>query len=273
MMRVVSWNVEWATPASVRSPCILDRLAEHSPNLVCRTETERRLLSAWDGHTIANHPDPRETTINNRRKVLLWSRRKWTKVDDFGDEALPPGRSIADATETPAGPGTVIGVCIPYHNANVNVGAKNKAPWEDHSAYLGGLASMLTRKVSGPLIVMSNFNEQIGQGRRSYPPVSHPVRAELLETMAAAGSTGLAIATAGRGLRGRRTIDHTAISGELSDVSLTTIDNMDGDRRLSDHFGVVADPSTGDPPQNPPQTSDFYDNQQSSLELAPDHRG
>ncbi len=260
-MKVVNWNVEWATPGAARSPYILDSLTEHSADIVCLTETDRRLLSAWEGHTITARPDPRKTATNDQRKVMLWSRREWTDVDDFGDAALPPGRFIAGTTETPSGSVTVIGVCIPWHNANVNVGAKNKALWKDHSAYLRGLASILTHEPSRPLIVMGDFNQQIGQRRRPYPPVSHPVRAELQETMQAGGPPGLTIATAGLGLRARRAIDHIAISPELSAVSLTTIDNIDGDRRLSDHFGVVADLYTSDAPQNPPQKSDFYDNQ------------
>ena len=260
-MKVVNWNVQWATPRSERSPEILRRLAEHAPDIICLTETDARLLSEWDGHLISPRDHWSPSAGSNQQKVLLWSRCGWTDVDDVGCEALPKGRFIAGTTQTLAGEVKVIGVCIPYHNANVNVGAKNKSPWEDHSVYLSGLASILTRKVSGPLIVMGDFNQQIGQRRRPYPPVSHPARAELLETMAAVGSPGLAIATAGLGLRGRRAIDHIAISGELSAASLTTIDNMDGDRRLSDHFGVVAELSTGDPPQNPPQKSDCYDNQ------------
>ena len=271
-MKVVNWNVQWATPGAARSPYILDRLTEHLADIVCLTETDRRLQSAWKGHVIAARPDARKAAANYQRKVMLWSGREWTDVDDFGDAALPPGRFIAGTTETPSGSVTVIGVCIPWHNANVNVGDKDKRPWEDHSAYLSGLASILTRKASGPLIVVGDFNQQIGQRRRPYPPLSHPVRAQLQETMAASGSPGLAVATAGLGLRGRRAIDHIAISGELSAASLTTIDNMDGERRLSDHFGVVADLYTRDEPQNPLQKSDCYDNQQSSLELAQNHR-
>ena len=271
-MKVVNWNVEWATPASARSPYILDRLNEHCPDIICLTETDARLLSEWDGHTITARADPYKAATNNQRKVLLWSRRKWTELDDFGDEALPPGRFVSGATETPSGPVTVIGVCIPYHNANVNVGTRKKAPWEDHSAYLSGLASILTRKASGPLVVMGDFNQQIGQRRRPYPPLSHPVRLQLQETMQAGGPPGLTIATAGLGLRGRRAIDHIAISAELSAASLTTIDNMDGDRRLSDHFGVVADLHPRDEPQKRLQKSEPYDNQQSSLELTPHHR-
>lgn len=263
-MKVVNWNVQWATPASVRSPEILRHLAEHSPDIICLTETDARLLSEWDGHLISPRDRWGPSAGSNQQKVLLWSRCGWTDVDDVGCEALPKGRYIAGSTQTSVGPVTVIGVCIPYHNANVNVGTKNKEPWEDHSTYLSSLASILKRKASGRLIMMGDFNQQIRQQRRPYPPLSHPVRAQLQETIQAGRPPGLTIVTAGLGLRGRRTIDHIAISGELSAVSLATIDNMDGELRLSDHFGVVADLYTRNEPQKPLQKSELYDNQQSS---------
>ncbi|MDE2785546.1 MAG: endonuclease/exonuclease/phosphatase family protein [Chloroflexota bacterium] len=250
-MKVVNWNVQWATPGSARSPEILCRIAGHSPDIVCLTETDRRLLSRLDGHLIVAGPAPGQEPTNNQRKVLLWSKRQWIEVDDVGSGGLPPGRFVAGTTDTPEGRVRVIGVCIPWHNSNVNVGAKDKTPWQDHSSYLDALSSTLAIRSPMPRIVMGDFNQQIGQRRRPYPPLSHPVRGELRETMQSGRSPGLTIATAGLGLRGRRAIDHIAISGELSAVSLTTIDNMDGNRRLSDHFGVVADLSTRDTPQNP----------------------
>ena len=259
-MKVVNWNVQWATPAAARSPYILACLAEHSADIACLTETDRRLLSAWDGHTIESGPIPGQAATNNRRKVMLWSRKQWTDVDDFGHTALPPGRFIAGATEADGIPVSVIGVCIPYHNANVSVGRRDRAVWQEHESYLDGLASILSSRSKALLILLGDFNQQIGQRRRPYPLLSHPVRAQLQETMRATGPPGLTIVTAGLGLRGRRAIDHIAISGELSAVSLTTIDNRHGEQRLSDHFGVVAELSAHDAPQNPPQKSDRYDN-------------
>lgn len=244
-MKVVNWNVQWATPGAARSPEILCRIQSHDPEVICLTETSKNLLAGC-GYSIWPQPYSGGPVTQGRRKVLLWSRQPWRKINWSGDPAMPPGRFVSGITRTSIGDVLVIGVCIPWHNANVNVGAKNKAPWEDHSAYLRGLASILTHEPSGPLIVMGDFNQQIGQRRRPYPPVSHPVRAQLQETMLAGPTPGLTIATAGLGLRGRRAIDHIAISGELSAVSLGTIDNMDGERRLSDHFGVVADLCTQD---------------------------
>ncbi len=243
-MKVVNWNVQWATPGSERSPEILRRIAECCPDIVGLTETDCRLLSGWDGHAIAAGPAPGQAAARNRRKVLLWSRHKWTGVDDLGSDKLPPGRFVAGTTDTPAGQIRVIGVCIPWHNANVNVGDKNKTPWEDHSSYLDALSSIINNKSPTPLLVMGDFNQQIGQRRRPYPPLSHPVRPLLLGAIQAGRPPGLTIATAGLGLRGRRAIDHISVSGDLSAVSLATIDNFDGERRLSDHFGVVAELNT-----------------------------
>lgn len=244
-MKVVNWNVQWATPGSRRSPNILCRIAEPSPEIVCLTETDCRLLSSWDGYAIFARPDPGKATVNHQRKVMLWSRQPWTDVDDLGSEDLPAGRFIAGMTETSVGQMTVIGVCISYHNANVNFGTRSSSPWQDHAAYLDGLSSILKRTSSERLIVTGDFNQQIGQRRNPYPPLSHPVRCRLLETMQAGRPPGLTIATAGLGLRGRRAIDHIAISGDLVAESLATVDNMTEDGgKLSDHFGVVAQLST-----------------------------
>ncbi len=239
-LSVVNWNVQWATPHSERSPGILHRIEKHSPDIICLTETDCRLLSGFGGHIIQARPDPGKGAATHRRKVLLWSRQPWSDIDDFGSEALPSGRFVAGVTEPPDGQVMVIGVCIPWHNSNVNVGAKNKKPWQDHSSYLDALSSLLTSKSQMSLIVLGDFNQQIGQRRRPYPPLSQPVRAKLQKTMQAALPSGLTVATAGLGLRGRRAIDHIAISGDLAAAALTTIDNLDGDRRLSDHFGVAA---------------------------------
>ena len=262
-MKVVNWNVQWATPGSARSPCILERIQSHDPEVICLTETSKNLLGGC-GYSIWPQPYSGGPVIQGRRKVLLWSRRPWRKIDWSGHPAMPPGRYVSGITQTSIGDVMVIGVCIPWHNANVNVGARDKGPWEEHSTYLSGLASILNRKAQCPVVLAGDFNQQIGQRNRPYPPLSNPVRDELQETMIAGQTPGLTIATAGLGMRGRRAIDHIAIGGDLSASSLTTIDNLDGDRRLSDHFGVVADLYTRDEPQNPSQKSEHYDNQKSS---------
>ncbi|MCY4555832.1 MAG: endonuclease/exonuclease/phosphatase family protein [Chloroflexi bacterium] len=240
-LSVVNWNVEWATPASARSPEILRRIESHNPDIVCLTETDLRLLAAWDGRVIAAGPEQGKLTANNRRKVALWSREGWADADELGNAELPPGRFISGSTETSIGRVTVIGVCIPYHNANVNVGNKNRIAWQEHASYLRGLSMILKSRTPTQLIMIGDFNQQLGQRRNPYPPLSQPVRAELQTTMLAGQPPGLTIITAGLGLRGRRAIDHIAVSGELSAASLGTLDNLTHDgAKLSDHFGVHA---------------------------------
>ena len=244
-LTVVNWNVEWATPRSARSPEILARIAEHQPDIVCLTETHLGLLSQWDGHAISARPDWHQFNKNARRKVLLWSSQPWKIVDDFGSDTLPPGRFVRGTTETSLGPTTVIGVCIPYHNANVNFGAKTSSPWQDHMRYLDGLAAILKKTPRERLVVTGDFNQQIGQSRRPYPPLSHPVRTALKAAMQSGRAMQLTLATSGLGRRGRRAIDQIAISGDLCAESLATIDNLaDDGSKLSDHFGVVANLSS-----------------------------
>ena len=72
-LRVVNWNVEWATPKSRRTAEILNRLGRHAPEVACLTETHDGLLSQY-GHTICSQPDYGYTVKKGRRKVMLWSR-------------------------------------------------------------------------------------------------------------------------------------------------------------------------------------------------------
>ena len=48
------------------------------------------------------------------RKVVLWSRDPWERVDDLGHSSMPPGRFVSGVTRTPVGEVTVMGICIPW---------------------------------------------------------------------------------------------------------------------------------------------------------------
>ena len=95
-MKIVHWNVRWATPRSEHSAEILSRIAQHTPELVCLTETHSGLLR--DGHTVCSRPDYGYGIQETRRKVLLWSREPWERVDDISDERMPPGRFVSGVT-------------------------------------------------------------------------------------------------------------------------------------------------------------------------------
>ena len=101
-MRAVTWNVEWATARSRRTPEILRRIDGHAPEIVCLTETDVRLLSQR-GYTICSQPDAGYGIKMSRRKVILWSREPWDEVDDVGLDSMPPGRFVAGVTRTSLG--------------------------------------------------------------------------------------------------------------------------------------------------------------------------
>ena len=87
-MSLVNWNVQWATPRSKRTPEILRRIEEHTPDVICLTESNIELLSPG-GYVICSQPDYGYRTAENRRKVMLWSREPWDRVDDLGHESMP----------------------------------------------------------------------------------------------------------------------------------------------------------------------------------------
>lgn len=235
MLGVVNWNVQWATPKSVRLPEILRRINAHTPEVVCLTEADTGLLSE-SGHVIYSRPDGVHA-VKRRRKVLLWSREPWDQVDDLGIGSMPPGRFVSGLTQTSMGEVVVIGVCIPWHGSRTRYsddGLKRKA-WEDHLQFLALLPELLERMRHRRLIMMGDFNQQVGQ--RGYAP-GH-VRSALKSAM----PPWLTIATSALGLTGRRAIDHIALGEDLAAESLGTISNMHENRKLSDHFGVFAEVS------------------------------
>ena len=232
-LRLVNWNVEWATPRSRRTPEILRRIDHHNPEVVCLTETHPRLLSR-EGHAICSQGDSGYGIRGDRRKVVLWSLQPWENVDDLGDDSLPPGRFVSGVTRTSLGEVTVVGVCIPWSGSRTEArrGAKRKRRWEDHDQYLAGLTRVLGSVSTQRMIVMGDFNQIIGPGSRAGP--------ERQSALLGAFPASMTIATAAVGYQGRRTIDHVAISADLAAESLGVISNIHGERKLSDHFGVTA---------------------------------
>ena len=125
-LKLVNWNVEWATPGSQRTPEILNRVRGHDPQVVCLTETHDGLLSQG-GHTICSQPDYGYYPIKKgRRKVILWSRVPWEQVDNVGIDSMPPGRFVSGVTQTSVGEVRVIGICIPWFGSRTE--AKRKEP-------------------------------------------------------------------------------------------------------------------------------------------------
>lgn len=234
-LRVINWNVEWATPRSERSPEILRRIAEHDPEIICLTETNDRLLDGFGGHTIQSLPDYGHRMIQGRRKVMLWSRNPWCAVAGLGSAVFPSGRLVAGVTDTSEGPVTVVGVCIPWSGSRTKRFGGNCSQWEDHDSYLDGLKTLFQPGLKPRMVVIGDYNQSVG-GRNSAPI---RLRDKLKRTF---DDAGLRIATASLEFGGRRAIDHMALTPDLDARSMTAIGNLrDDGGKLSDHFGVVAD--------------------------------
>ncbi len=235
-LTVINWNVQWATPRSARTPEILRRIDALAPEIVCLTEADERLLSR-DGYTITAQADYGYGDKGARRKVMLWSRQPWRDVDDLGHESLTPGRFISGVTQTAIGDVMVMCICIPWFGSRTEArrGKERKERWQDHEQYLAGLSEILARQTSRPLIVMGDFNQVIGEGARA------PVH--LREALRDAFSRNLKIVTADVAFEGHRNIDHVALSAGLACESVEPISNIHDGKKLSDHYGIVAEVS------------------------------
>ncbi len=233
MIRVVNWNVQWATPRSARTPEILRRIEDLAPEVVCLTETHDKLLSR-DGYSINAQPDYGYGDRGPRRKVMLWSRQPWRNIDDLGHESLTPGRFISGITQTSMGEILVMGICIPWFGSRTEArrGVERRERWEDHQQYLAALTEILAGQASRPKIVMGDFNQVIGQGARA------PVH--LREALKEAFSPSMVIVTADITFEGRRNIDHIALGTDLVCNSVEPISNIHDGKKLSDHYGVTA---------------------------------
>ena len=230
-LTVVNWNLQWATPSSKRSPEILCRIGEHRPEIACLTETDADFMQS-EGFAICSLADYGLGLKRNRRKVVLWSKKPWRSASGLGRAVLPPGRFVAGETDTSIGPVTAVGICIPWSGSRTARFGGRQRQWQDHEEYLDGLKALLA-PVRGPrVVVMGDFNQRIAA--KSNVPVG--LRNKLREAFPPA----ITVATADLEFGGRKTIDHLAITGDLSADRLCTIDNITDDGKLSDHFGVVA---------------------------------
>ena len=241
-MTVVNWNVNWATPRSRKGREILHRIYRHAPDIVCLTEADYTLFDDMPGSRIYSAPDgikAKETT--RLRKVVLWSKTSWEQVDDQGTEAMPPGRIVSGVTRTPLlEEVTVIGVCIPYifsrtEHTDDGITREN---WEDHRNYLESLRTVLRRAPTKRLIVIGDYNQDMGGGGNTPSYLRDALRAAL--------PTDVRIVTSDLRCKDRLLIDHIALSADLLAADLLVISKLHNGTELSDgrHCGVVGDLTT-----------------------------
>lgn len=166
-------------------------------------------------------------------------------VDRVGVDGIDQRRFISAVTNSPIGPLRVLGVCIPWHMAEVTypVDVKRK-PWELHIRYLELLGELLA-KTDVPTVVAGDFNQAI-------PRIKYGNKAAAVAMDAAFAP--FEIVTRGRVEGGTRAgIDHIAISHHVAPTKVWGWPNEIDGRRLSDHDGAGVDLTTSAAQETLPQ--------------------
>lgn len=231
LLPITLWNVEWAKPGSVRGSFFGRRLCDLSTPVICLTEGYSDLLPC-SRHVITSELDYGYPLQAGRRKVLLWSQEPWREVATLKASPLPPGRFVAGTTETPLGAVRFVGICIPWRDAHVCTGRRDRQPWQDHLTYLQHLSAILSqRDMTLPTILLGDFNQRVPRGRQ---PES--VFAALTNAL----SCGFELATAGQ-IPGAPecSIDHLATTSTLRPLCVEHLSRYDANGvSVSDHFGL-----------------------------------
>ena len=226
-MRVLTWNLERRKVEITYGKLATNHLFFQAPDVMAITET-RTNFPKNDGHTIwAQHPNGHFD--DDERKVLLWSKTPWSDVDDVGDENLPVGRFISGITESRIGKIRVVGICIPYHMADVSHGTKDKKPWEQHIDFLKILPSIL-EKYTHPIVIAGDFNQR-------YPLVKYGNK-EAAKKMAETFSKYEIVTKGIIDGMSKAGIDHISIDNNLQTKSIWGWPNVIDGTRLSDHDGA-----------------------------------
>ena len=233
-IRIGTWNTAWAKPGSIRANLVSAELAAPDCDVLCVTEGFGG-ISPDGGHIIDAGPDWGYPIHEGRRKVLLWSKQCWTDVDAIGSKELPSGRFVRGVTQTSSGSRlAVVGVCIPWRGAHVDTGCKNRKPWQDHKAWLVGFERLRRRIPNSRTVVLGDFNQTIPSTWA--PKAVHAALLRAFERFEVATSGELAGAP-------KLSIDHIAHTPDLArrDIEIWRKRSAEGDKYLSDHFGVWGD--------------------------------
>ena len=147
-MRALLWSLEWATSRSKGGRLIRSTIEPLLPETICLTESSAD-MQPDDGHAITSGSDYGYAQPGHRSKVLLWSRAPWDAVDSQGSGELPVGRFVSGVTQGIR----FVGVCIPWREAHVRTGRRDREAWQDHLTYLSHLRPLPRRYTADELPV------------------------------------------------------------------------------------------------------------------------
>jgi len=226
-MRLATWNVEWAEPATSRGNRVRAVIDSLGASVIVLTEGCRDLLPA--GHSIDGGDDWGYPLVDaRRRKVLIWSKYPMTPITVEVASQCPQGRLAIARVDEPAMSITVVAVCIPWRDAHVRSGRRDRARWEDHLSFITCLHEVIGA-LEPPYIIAGDFNQRI-------PTKNQPKHVSAALSLAL---SGLDVPTAGE--MERPLIDHIALSTDLVCSGLQIVSDSDSRGRLTDHQGAVAE--------------------------------
>jgi exonuclease III len=229
-MRILNWNIEWATQRSARGRRILSIVTEVDPDVICFTEATLGMIPEG-GYAIESDLDYGYSNNSERRKVVLWSKEHWDAVESLGSTGLPSGRFVTGITSDIR----FVGVCIPWYDAHVRTGRRDRARWQDHLKYLDAFKPLADRYYQSevPVCITGDFNQRIPRTRQPQ---------EVAQRLACTFDAGYETVTAEiKDEEGHLLIDHVAIDNRLwAQVNRIIPKKLAPGAPLSDHVGVVA---------------------------------
>jgi exonuclease III len=229
-MRLLTWNLAWAPSSSDRGREIVRRIRTANPDIAIFTEVTTSLVETLGSNAIYSSPDYGYDSEPERRKVALWSSAPFAKFDQVGSTGLPTGRFVAADV---AGI-RVVGVCIPWRDAHVRSGRRDRMPWQDHLTYIEGLSTLASNYRSSTVIA-GDFNQRCP--RHGQPPHVYQALREALGHMRWLTEGPIEPL-------GRASIDHVVATTDITAIGVHGVSNEYGESRLSDHFGVSCELAT-----------------------------
>ena len=230
--RLTTWNLERKKASNPRGAEALDHVFGLDADVMVLTEA-RTSMPMRGGHALWCEPPLGTHFGGDERKIVMWSKEPWTDVDRVGIDGLDDTRFIAGMTSTPIGELRVLGICIPWHMAEVTypTGEKRK-PWELHLQYLGLLETVIAQ-LDGPTVIAGDYNQHVPRtsyGRKDAAAALTKAFAPI-EVITSKQIEGVE----------RPGIDHVAITPHLRATRVWGWPNDVNGNRLSDHDGAACE--------------------------------